>query len=130
MTTIYPTAETAPATALGGFTRALGNLADLPPDRRTKTWPQEAVRLALQVARDGEKAVVCQAERRRGEAAVAVLEPRALPWVRRCLPSALGHRRDGERLLFSGDARTWDQARDAFRRAGQEYDKVLALIRG
>jgi uncharacterized protein YjiS (DUF1127 family) len=28
MTTIYSTAETAPATAFGGFTRALGNLAN------------------------------------------------------------------------------------------------------
>jgi hypothetical protein len=110
-------------------TLLLHRLADLAPDRRTKNYPQEAVRLALQVARAGERAAVCQAERRRDKAVVTFVEPRALPWVRRVLQEAVKDRREGERRLLGGDAGAWDQARDSLRQAAQEYEKALDLIR-
>jgi hypothetical protein len=109
-------------------TLLLRRLAELQPDRRTKKWPQVEAQLALKAARVGEKAIACQAERRRDKVSVPVLEPRALPWVEKVLPAATRHRRDGERLLFGGDAKTWDQARDALGQAVQEYEAALTLI--
>jgi hypothetical protein len=109
-------------------TLLLRRLADLQPDRRTGTWPQELVQRALQVARDGEKAIACQAQRRRGKEIVALLEPRALPWVRNVLSAAVRDRREGERRLFRGDGRQWKQADDSLRQADQEYEKALDLI--
>jgi hypothetical protein len=106
----------------------LNRLADLAPDRRTQAWPQEAVRLALRVARDGEKAAVCQVELP-GDKGAVVVEPRALPWVRRILPDAVRHRREGERLLLEGDAKTWDQAADSLRQAAEGYEDALGLLR-
>lgn len=109
-------------------TLLLRRLAEAPKGAGGGTRPADVIRLALQVARDGERAAACQA----GPAtpgAAPTLEPVALPWVYRDLPSAERHRREGERLLLDPDPARWEQAREVLRQAAQEYDTLRQLVR-
>jgi hypothetical protein len=75
---------------------------ELPPTE----WPADTVRLLFRVIEEGEKAMGCR--------------PREFPWVGHLLEAAEGKRRQGERLLFSGDT-------DNLKEANQRLEDALGI---
>jgi hypothetical protein len=86
----------------------------------TAAWPRdtkEAVRRALQVARDGERAAACVS----GRNGVWTWDPRPLPWIRTGLTQAAQLRHDGETLLFAPGFASPAEAYNLLDQAYQKY---------
>jgi hypothetical protein len=125
------------------FLRRLQQLVvQMEADKTAWLTKAEAIRRALGVLRDGERAVACASRRYE-----SLAEPRALSWIQPLLDTAAQRRHDAEVLLFAhgfasvGDARQlFDEASGEFQNIDgyletlQEgyriYDEVLTLLPG